>query len=107
MGSPTGALRLITRNVYKKIWTRKTSIVAAFFFVNIAGRLSVAIFGLAFNLHDQPKADYPVHIANWAADPNHLGDWIAFPGNIYTEESRLDGNNLILVHFVTRGNVSR
>ncbi|KAF8252106.1 hypothetical protein K440DRAFT_537548, partial [Wilcoxina mikolae CBS 423.85] len=102
MGSPTGALRLIVKNVSQSRWTRTTSIVAMFFFVNIAGRLSVALFGLTFNLTDVPGVDYPIMVTNWSVDPtNPSPHWIAFPGNNYSEELYIDGNNSLPIGIST------
>ena len=38
--------------------------------VNIIGRLSVAVFGLTFDLNEQPGIEYPTRVTNW--DTN---DW--------------------------------
>ncbi|KAF8245479.1 hypothetical protein K440DRAFT_646264 [Wilcoxina mikolae CBS 423.85] len=71
MVSPTGALRLVFRHIRQRKWTRTTSIVAAYIFVNVAGRLSVAIFGLTFNLPDESVIEYPHQVTDWnaAKDP--------------------------------------
>ncbi|KAH7558279.1 hypothetical protein J3E72DRAFT_370553 [Bipolaris maydis] len=37
---------------------------------NITGRLSVAAFGLTFDLNKEPRIEYPIKIANWGTD-----DW--------------------------------
>ncbi|KAF8537135.1 hypothetical protein BDD12DRAFT_691987, partial [Trichophaea hybrida] len=77
IGSPTGALRLISINISERRWTLTTTIVAIFFFTNIAGRLSVALFGLTFNLVDVPSVDYPIMVSNWSIDPqNSSPHWI-------------------------------
>ncbi|KAF8247173.1 hypothetical protein K440DRAFT_682824 [Wilcoxina mikolae CBS 423.85] len=89
MGSPAGALRMITKNVYRRKWTRTTSIVAAFVFVNIAGRLSVAFFGLTFNLAEVPGVYHPIMVSNWTAGPDDPSPrWIAFP---HTDPNSMSG----------------
>ena len=99
MGSATGAFQLVTRNICRERWTRTKLIVATFAFVNIAGRLSVAIFGLTFNLKDLPGIEFPIMVSNWTANPNDSPpNWIAFPGNNFTESQFADesanGNNI-------------
>jgi hypothetical protein len=85
MGSPTGMFRLLGQNIRRRRWTRTTSIVATFAFINIAGRLSVATFGLTFNLTDKAEVNYPLMVSNWSVDPNDSSPkWIAVPDANYT-----------------------
>ncbi|KAF8243857.1 hypothetical protein K440DRAFT_605725 [Wilcoxina mikolae CBS 423.85] len=72
MASPPGALRLVYHHVREWKWTRTTSIVALYFIVNISGRLSVAIFGLTFNLAETGLIEYPVQRANWSENPTGM-----------------------------------
>jgi len=50
-------------------------------FINITGRLSVAIFGLTFNLADESGIEYPVLLTNWNATN---GPWME------PEDSRIE-----------------
>ncbi|KAK6507928.1 hypothetical protein TWF481_006349 [Arthrobotrys musiformis] len=71
MANPTGSLKLIWQHTVKdRKWTKTTLAVAIFLVVNIAGRLSVAVFGLTFDLNEQPGIEYPVMVTDWST-----GDW--------------------------------
>ncbi|PUU83787.1 hypothetical protein B9Z19DRAFT_752771 [Tuber borchii] len=67
MAPPTRSLRLIKRHVRERRISRTTIIVAAYFITNILGRLSVALFGLAFNLKDEKGIEYPILATNWTS----------------------------------------
>ena len=47
--------------------SRTTFIVGVYLLTNILGRLSVAIFGLAFNLNDEKGIEYPILATNWTS----------------------------------------
>jgi len=44
-----------------------TFIVMLYLFVNITGRFSVALFGLTYNLLDDPTDIPPLRTTNWAS----------------------------------------
>ena len=67
MATPTRSLRLIKRHIRERRISRTTLIVTAYLLTNILGRLSVAIFGLAFNLKDGTGLDYPILATNWTS----------------------------------------
>ena len=46
-----------------------TFIVMIYLFVNITGRFSVAIFGLTYNLQDDPKETPGTYATNWTFVP--------------------------------------
>jgi len=71
MAPPTGALRLIYAQVKGRRWTRTTLVAVVYLFINVAGRLSVAVFGLSFNIEDQPGVLHPATMSNWSTT-----DWI-------------------------------
>ncbi|KAJ5031368.1 hypothetical protein PSV08DRAFT_173340 [Bipolaris maydis] len=69
--NPTGAVKLIwIHTVQKQRWCVTTVIVMIYLLANITGRLSVAAFGLTFDLNKEPRIEYPIKIANWGTD-----DW--------------------------------
>ena len=67
MATPTRSLRLIKRHIRERRISRTTLIVTAYLLTNILGRLSVAIFGLAFNLKDDKRIEYPTLATNWTS----------------------------------------
>ena len=67
MAPPTRSLRLIKRHIRERRISRTTVIVTVYLLSNILGRLSVAIFGLAFNLKDGEGIIYPILATNWAS----------------------------------------
>ena len=67
MGPPTGSLRLIWRYLRKKGISRTTWIVAGYLMINVFGRLSVAAFGLTYNMMDRTGVGYPILSTNWAS----------------------------------------
>ncbi|KAG0634062.1 hypothetical protein HOY80DRAFT_1100907 [Tuber brumale] len=50
---PAGSLRLIKRHIRERRISRSTLIVTTYLVTNVVGRLSVAIFGLAYNMTDK------------------------------------------------------
>jgi len=69
MAPPTGSLRLIWRHLRKDGTSRTTWIVAAYLIINVFGRLSVAVFGLTYNMMDQTGIEYPILSTNWTSVP--------------------------------------
>ncbi|KAG0633451.1 hypothetical protein HOY80DRAFT_1105449 [Tuber brumale] len=60
MSPPTGSLRLIKRHIREWRISRTTFIVTAYLLTNVIGRLSVAIFGLAYNMTDKTGIDFRI-----------------------------------------------
>jgi hypothetical protein len=46
--------------------------VALYLVLNVAGRLSVAFFGLTFDLNEALEIEYPIKITNWSGP-----DWFS------------------------------
>ncbi|CAZ84205.1 unnamed protein product [Tuber melanosporum] len=67
MSPPAGALRLIKRHIRERRISRTTFIVTAYLLTNVIGRLSVANFGLTFNMTDKKGIEYPVLATNWTS----------------------------------------
>jgi hypothetical protein len=81
MANPTGALRLIWHHTVKdRKWTFTTTAVMIYLLTNIIGRLSVAAFGLTFDLNEQPGIEYPVMVTNWGTDA-----WFNQSADTFTE----------------------
>ncbi|KAF2262562.1 hypothetical protein CC78DRAFT_606095 [Lojkania enalia] len=68
MSNPTGAFRLICYHTMHWKWRATTVVVTLYLLVNIIGRLSVASFGLTFDLNEIPGVEYPVIITDWSTD---------------------------------------
>ncbi|PUU83782.1 hypothetical protein B9Z19DRAFT_962341 [Tuber borchii] len=62
-----GSLRLIKRHVRERRISPTTFIVTAYLITNVLGRLSVAIFGLAYNMMDNTGIRHPILATNWAS----------------------------------------
>jgi hypothetical protein len=61
MPKPTGSLKLIVHHCGPNgKWSVTTWIVLAYLLFNIIGRLSVAAFGLTYDLNENASVDYPV-----------------------------------------------
>ncbi|PUU83788.1 hypothetical protein B9Z19DRAFT_962480 [Tuber borchii] len=67
MSPPTCSLRLIMKHIGGKRTSRTTLIVTLYLLTNILGRLSVALFGLAFNIRDEKGINYPILATNWTS----------------------------------------
>ncbi|KAG0137899.1 hypothetical protein HOY82DRAFT_644931, partial [Tuber indicum] len=67
MSPPAGSLRLIERHIREWRISRTTLIVSAYLVTNVVGRLSVAIFGLAYNMTDKTGIEYPILATNWTS----------------------------------------
>src|ERR1044071_4645827 len=66
MPLPTGSLRLIWEHTKGIRWTRTTCITALYLFINIVGRLSIAILGLTYDMNEATSIVYPVQITDWS-----------------------------------------
>ncbi|KAH8587889.1 hypothetical protein B0O99DRAFT_583890 [Bisporella sp. PMI_857] len=67
ISNPTGAFRLIWYHAIKdRKWTATTVIVTFYLLLNVIGRLSVAAFGLTFDLNELPGIEYPVKLTDWS-----------------------------------------
>ncbi|KAG0634069.1 hypothetical protein HOY80DRAFT_1100958 [Tuber brumale] len=64
MSPPAGSFRLIKRHVRERRVLRTTLIVAAYLVKNVVGRLSVAVFGLAYNMTEKAGIEYPILATN-------------------------------------------
>ncbi|PWW74540.1 hypothetical protein C7212DRAFT_209427, partial [Tuber magnatum] len=69
MSPPTGSLRLIKRHIREWRISPTTFILTAYLIANVAGRLSVAIFGLAYNMTDKTGIEHPILATNWTSAP--------------------------------------
>ncbi|KAG0633224.1 hypothetical protein HOY80DRAFT_653717 [Tuber brumale] len=67
MSPPAGSFRLIKRHIRERRISRTTFIVAAYLVTNVIGRLSVAIFGLAYNTTEKTGIEYPILATNWTS----------------------------------------
>ncbi|KAG0635126.1 hypothetical protein HOY80DRAFT_1140123 [Tuber brumale] len=64
---PAGSLRLIKRHIQERRISRTTLIVTTYLVTNVVGRLSVAIFGLAYNMTDKTGIEHPILATNWTS----------------------------------------
>ena len=69
MSPPAGSLRLIKRHIQELRISRTTLIVALYLITNVLGRLSVAIFGLAYNMMDKTGIEHPILTTDWKSAP--------------------------------------
>ncbi|KAK0611296.1 hypothetical protein B0T14DRAFT_325418 [Immersiella caudata] len=67
MQNPTGSLRLVANHYLRGHWTTTTTIVLAYLLFNIVGRLSVATFGLTFDLNEEDAVEYPAMVTDWGS----------------------------------------
>jgi len=67
MSPPARSLRLIRRHIRGLRISRTTFIVTVYLVTNVFGRLTVAIFGLAYNMMDQTGIEYPILATNWTS----------------------------------------
>ncbi|EMD68531.1 hypothetical protein COCSADRAFT_350137 [Bipolaris sorokiniana ND90Pr] len=71
VSNPTGAVKLIwIHTVQKRKWCVTTVIVMVYLLADIIGRISVAAFGLTFDLNEEPRIEYPTKLTNWGTS-----DW--------------------------------
>ncbi|KAK4443860.1 hypothetical protein QBC34DRAFT_361207 [Podospora aff. communis PSN243] len=71
MQNPTGSLRLVANHVSRRHWSVTTTVVLVYLLFNIVGRLSVAIFGLTYDLNEHDAVEYPVMVTDWSS-----GSWL-------------------------------
>lgn len=57
--------------MHKRKWCVTTVTVLVYLLANIIGRLSVAAFGLTFDLNEEQRIEYPTSITNW-----NTKDWV-------------------------------
>lgn len=63
MPSLTGSLKLILHHSWNgQQWSRTTWIVLLYLLINLVGRLSVAVFGLTYDLNKEAGVEYPVMV---------------------------------------------
>ncbi|CUS15583.1 unnamed protein product, partial [Tuber aestivum] len=67
MSPPTCSLRLIWRHIREWRISRTTLIVTAYLVTNLVGRLSVAAFGLAYNMTDDAGVVDPILKSDWGS----------------------------------------
>jgi hypothetical protein len=68
--NPTGALKLIHHHVVSQgKCSTTTLIVTLYLLVNIVGRLSVAAFGLTYNLDENVGVEYPIAVTDFSGFP--------------------------------------
>jgi hypothetical protein len=61
MPNPTGSLKLVMHQCGRGgKWSKATTTVLVYLVMNIVGRLSVAIFGLTYDLNENAGIEYPV-----------------------------------------------
>ncbi|RYP62383.1 hypothetical protein DL771_009755 [Monosporascus sp. 5C6A] len=82
MHNPTGALKLLCHHLSPSgKWSNTTAIVLLYLIVNIVVRLSVAAFGLTYDLNENVGVEYPAEVVDFSS-PN----WIY--GNQYDRNIR-------------------
>ena len=69
MPSPSGSAALLYAHIREWRLSQTTFIVMLYLFVNITGRFSVAIFGLTYNLLDDPNEIPGTYATNWTSVP--------------------------------------
>ena len=69
MPSPSGSAALLYAHFREWRFSQTTFIVMLYLFVNITGRFSVAIFGLTYNLLDDPNEIPGTYATNWSSLP--------------------------------------
>jgi hypothetical protein len=70
MHTPAGAFKLTCHHLGSKgKWSRTTVIVLVYLIVNIAGRLSVAAFGLTYDFNENVGIEYPAKVTDFGS-PN-------------------------------------
>ncbi|KAH7311382.1 hypothetical protein B0I35DRAFT_63711 [Stachybotrys elegans] len=73
MANLTGLGRLVWHHIKGRRLDSTTLIVLIYLLVSIGIRLSVASFGLAFELHEIPGVDFPIMAPDWNSP-----EWLAF-----------------------------
>lgn len=67
MTAPTGAAALLFTHFREWRLSQTTFIVWLYLFFNITGRFSVAIFGLTYNVLNDPDTRLPILTTNWSS----------------------------------------
>ena len=103
MSPPTGSLRLIKRHIRQLRISRTTFIVTVYLVINVLGRLSVAIFGLAYNIMDQTGIEYPILATNWTSVSwtTHVNATTGemLEPHIFSDHEAGDGKDTSLINF--------
>ena len=68
MANPTGSVRLVWDHIKRREWTFATSAALLYVFVNMVSRLSIAAFGLTYDLNEAARVEYPVKVTDWSTD---------------------------------------
>ncbi|RYP28805.1 hypothetical protein DL767_007023 [Monosporascus sp. MG133] len=68
MVNPTASLKLITGRIKDRQWMLTTFVATLYLLVNIVSRLSIAAFGLTFDLNEVTGIEYPVKVTDWSTD---------------------------------------
>jgi hypothetical protein len=68
MPNPTGSLRLVANHISRRHWSATTTVVMVYLLFNIIGRLSVATFGLTYDLNEEDAVEYPVMVTDWSSE---------------------------------------
>lgn len=72
MHTPTGAFKLICHHLGPNgKRSRTTAIVAVYLITNVLGRLSVATFGLTYDLNENVGVEYPAKVTDFGS-----GSWV-------------------------------
>ncbi|KAG0137923.1 hypothetical protein HOY82DRAFT_597189 [Tuber indicum] len=79
MSPPTGSFRLVWRHIRQRRISRTTLIVTAYLVTNVIGRLSVAIFGFAYNMTEKTGIEYPILATSWTS--------VSWTGQIFQNET--------------------
>lgn len=65
MSDPVGSFHLLWSHTKSLRWTKITVVALLYLLFNIIGRLSVAGFGLTFDLNEVDGIEYPVKVTSW------------------------------------------
>ncbi|XP_014561713.1 hypothetical protein COCVIDRAFT_85780 [Bipolaris victoriae FI3] len=102
ISNPTGAAKLIwIHTVHKRKWCVTTVTVLVYLLANIIGRLSVAAFGLTFDLNEEQRIEYPTSITNW--NTKDWGEYVTY--SYYLRDYRreeITKSNTSVVHSSSR-----
>lgn len=69
------ALNTTTGSLYAAVGLRRLRprcFAAAIFMAHVLGRLSVAVFGLTYNLNDLPGVEFQPRVTNWGTDQDFI-----------------------------------
>jgi hypothetical protein len=68
MANPTGSVKLVWDHIKRREWTFAASASLLYVFVNMASRLSIAAFGLTYDLNEAARVEYPFKFTDWSTD---------------------------------------